>query len=182
MSNADCGEHHICLENKEQNNECVCQIDVNDRPADKSCKCRNGTFDGEKCITTCDIDTDCNGGRCLTLPGNKHKSCYCPIELAGEKCERARTCDDKLNPYQKPCLNGGECLPVVTKKNSDVPYTCNCMKTWFYGDYCEKVHPCHPLKVKVSNLKIMALNYCFNNFYLENQSEGYDMPKKRGGQ
>ena len=63
------------------------------------------------------------------------------IRTLGQKCELDRNCDTSETKYQKACLNGGKC---VTDTNGNP--SCDCHETYFYGKYCEHVHPCHPMK------------------------------------
>jgi len=63
------------------------------------------------------------------------------IHTLGQKCELDRNCDTDETKYQKACLNEGKC---VTDTNGNP--SCDCDETYFYGKYCEHVHPCHPMK------------------------------------
>ena len=63
------------------------------------------------------------------------------VNILGAKCELDRNCDTTETKYQKACLNGGKC----STDNNGNP-SCNCDETYFYGEYCEHVHPCHPMK------------------------------------
>ena len=64
----------------------------------------------------------------------------------GQKCELDRNCNHPETDYQKACLNGGKC---ITDENGNP--TCDCKDTNFYGEYCENVHPCHPMKKTCGN-------------------------------
>ena len=86
---------------------------------------------------------DCSEhGKCLQLPGIIGKSCLCQIDWAGEYCDQPRTCFNSFGDFQKPCLNGGEC--IETSNDGDF-IECVC-ENGFYGKNCENIHPCHHLK------------------------------------
>ena len=157
------------------NNHCMdeCNIDNSDGCDTSIQECRNTSFEDETgktiehtychclipidelenediCEYKVDCDTkngiDCNDqGKCVDLPGIIGKSCLCNIYYAGKYCDEERTCENALNKFQTPCLNGGSCEESNVK---GINYFCNC-KDGYYGQYCENVHPCHPLKVKV---------------------------------
>ena len=63
------------------------------------------------------------------------------VKILGAKCELDRNCYTTETKYQKACLNGGKCSTDTNGNPS-----CNCDETYFYGEYCEHVHPCHPMK------------------------------------
>ena len=105
----------------------------------------NGT---SSCVSTvCENDSDCHNGKCVIFPGEKDKSCLCPMTHAGPFCESERTCVHESVKYQRPCLNGGICGLNDSETKSDFLYSCDCSETYFTGFHCEEVHPCHPLKV-----------------------------------
>ena len=123
---------------------CECQIPPLQLAEDGSCNykpssCNDGTT------------RDCYGnGKCVNLPGNTEKSCFCKITHAGKFCESPKTCENSEDfDHQLSCLNNGTCTKVEDHVDdvNDL-YRCKC-KAGFYGKYCEHIHPCHSFKVKV---------------------------------
>ena len=118
---------------------CECQVPENDRDPENPDVCG---YEPSQCHDGNGID--CNGhGKCVVLPGASSKSCLCNIKYAGEFCQEPRTCSNGHGAYQKVCLNDGKCKENNT---NTVGYHCDCT-IGFYGQNCELIHPCHPLKV-----------------------------------
>ena len=120
---------HCLVPDEELDDKNVCKYKVNCKDSEES--------------------EDCHGnGKCVQLPGVVGKSCLCKIEWAGEFCQKRRTCLNGQDDFQRLCLNGGQC----NKKGGDSDeFECDCGDE-FFGEHCEKIHPCHHLKVILISL------------------------------
>ena len=129
-----CNSYQKCIQGPDKA-FCECQLPLSED---------DGTCQPKECT-----DSSCNGnGKCVQLPGSKQKVCLCKITHAGLFCEKPRGCprtETEVLANQDPCLNGGIC---VSESQSGHPYKCDC-EEGFYGEFCEKISPCHRLKAKV---------------------------------
>ena len=74
------------------------------------CNLEEEEKDNEKCepkATKCNCDGNCmdnicNGhGKCLRLPGDEEKRCFCQMSYSGEFCEARKTCVKDKNRIRK---------------------------------------------------------------------------------
>ena len=143
-TNAGCNVHQKCEQGPDKA-FCRCLLPENED---------DGHCQPKKCA-----DFGCNGnGKCVQLPGSKEKTCLCKITHAGLFCDEPRGCRETKTVLknQEPCLNGGKC---VSDNENGHPYKCNC-KEGFYGEFCEKISPCHPFKAKVKILQSLIRLFC----------------------
>ncbi|XP_069695931.1 protein crumbs isoform X4 [Periplaneta americana] len=97
------------------------------------CNCSSTGYEGPQCsidIDECSIYTQlCGAGLCRNFPGSF--MCECPEGKCGHQCADNDTC------YEKPCKNGGRCIPNC--ENSPGDYTCECPAS-FKGKNCSETY------------------------------------------
>ncbi|RNA23001.1 neurogenic locus notch -like protein [Brachionus plicatilis] len=79
-------------------------------------------LDLTKCLINCS-----NNGKCFYDTKKNHLECKCFENFTGPSCQV-----DKRFCSSSPCLNNGTCI------EDSQGFRCQCMKDYFFGNYCEK--------------------------------------------
>ena len=87
LENSGCRKTEECIREGDEDSKCNCLIDEEDRVVDgdgqKACDCAIGTFFEDQCVLSCESSDDCNGEKCVKLPQNNFKTCFCSISKMG---------------------------------------------------------------------------------------------------
>ena len=87
LEDSGCKKTEECIREGDENSKCNCLIDEDDRATDESgqlvCECEVGIFFDGQCVPACESSDDCNGEKCVKLPKNDFKTCFCSISKKG---------------------------------------------------------------------------------------------------
>lgn len=89
LENSGCEDTEECIREGDEDSKCNCLLHDDDKAIENGqqvCKCANGSFADGQCLQTCETSDDCHGEKCVKLPENDFKTCFCSIFKASLYC------------------------------------------------------------------------------------------------